>query len=67
MDSFAGIAASPGYAAGPVHAVRQRPILPVRRSVSLDQVNQEIERFGQAVAEAKQGLQELIDELSKTD
>ena len=65
MDSYPGIAASPGYAAGPVYPIRQRPIVPVRRSVTLDMVPEEIERFSQAVAAAKAGLQELIDRLAR--
>jgi phosphotransferase system enzyme I (PtsI) len=64
MESFPGIAASPGYAAGPVHAIRQRAIVPVRRSLALDEVPAEIQRFGQAVAKARSGLQELIGRLS---
>ena len=64
MDSFPGIAASPGYAAGPVHAIRQRAIVPQRRSLARDEVPAEIKRFGQAVATAKAGLQELIHHLA---
>jgi phosphotransferase system enzyme I (PtsI) len=64
MKSYQGIAASPGYASGPVHAIRQRAIVPERRSVPADQVPGEITRFGQAVDKARAGLQELIDRLA---
>ncbi len=64
MDSFPGIAASPGYAAGPVHAIRQRAIVPKRRSLTPDEVPDEIQRFSQAVEKARAGLQELVDRLS---
>ncbi len=64
MESFPGIAASPGYAAGPVHAIRQMAIVPVRRSLALDEVPAEIQRFGGAVAKSREGLQELIARLS---
>ena len=63
MKSYQGIAASPGYASGPVHAIRQRAIVPVRRVVDPEQVGDEIARFGQAVEKARAGLQELIDRL----
>jgi len=64
MESYSGIAASPGYAAGPVHAIRQRAIVPVRRSLAEKEVPTEIQRFGQAVEKARKGLQELISRLS---
>jgi phosphotransferase system enzyme I (PtsI) len=64
MKSYQGIAASPGYASGPVHAIRQRAIVPVRRVVDMEQVGDEIARFGHAVEKARAGLQELIDRLA---
>ncbi|MEN8005681.1 MAG: phosphoenolpyruvate--protein phosphotransferase [Candidatus Krumholzibacteriota bacterium] len=64
MDTFQGIAASPGYAAGPVHAIRQRAIVPVRRTLLLEEVPAEIKRFGTAVEKARTGLRELIDRLA---
>ncbi len=64
MGSFPGIAASPGYASGPVHAIRQRAIVPVRRPLTVEEVPAEIQRFGQAVAKSRAGLQELIGRLS---
>ena len=63
MDTYQGIAASPGYAAGPVHAIRQRAIVPVRRTLLLDEVPAEIKRFGKAVEKARTGLSELIHRL----
>jgi phosphotransferase system enzyme I (PtsI) len=64
MDSFPGIAASPGYAAGPVHPIRKRTIVPERRSLAQDEVPTEIQRFAEAVAKARAGLQELVDRLA---
>jgi len=64
MESFKGIAASPGYATGPVHAIRQRAIVPRRRSVSLGEVPAEIDRFSKAVDRARTGLKELIGRLA---
>jgi len=64
MESYPGIAASPGYAAGPVHSIRQRAIVPERRSLSGEDVPAEIKRFGQAVDQARSGLEELIDRLA---
>ncbi len=65
METFTGIAASPGYAVGPVHAVRRPTIVPQRRTIDLDEVADEIERFGVAVAKARTGLKELIERLSR--
>jgi phosphotransferase system enzyme I (PtsI) len=64
MESYPGIAASPGYAAGPVHSIRQRAIVPECRSLSGEDVPAEIKRFGQAVDQARSGLEELIDRLA---
>jgi phosphotransferase system enzyme I (PtsI) len=64
MESYPGIAASPGYAAGPVHYIRRRAIVPERRSLTRDEVPAEIKRFGQAVDHARSSLQELIDRLA---
>jgi len=65
MDSFPGIAASPGYAAGPVHTIRRRNIVPKRRSLTRDEVTSEINRFREAVARARADLQELVDRLAR--
>jgi len=64
MDTYQGIAASPGYAAGPVHAIRQRAIVPVLRTLPAKEVPDEIKRFGKAVDKARTGLRELIDRLA---
>lgn len=63
MDKHPGIAASPGYAVGPVHVIRRRNIVPVRRTVSRKDVPAEIDRFRIAVDTAKAEIQTLIDRL----
>ena len=64
MESYPGIAASPGYAAGPVHTIVHRPIVPKPRTLPEEEIPAEIQRFDHAVAEARSGLQELIDRLA---
>ena len=64
MKTYKGIAASPGYAVGPIHPVRQKTIVPVRRSVEVAQLAAEIDRFGSAVAQAKVEILGLIERLT---
>jgi phosphotransferase system enzyme I (PtsI) len=65
METFQGIAASPGYAVGPVHAIRQRTIVPVRRSVGAKAVPEQIKRFRRAIDKAKEEIADLIERLSR--
>jgi phosphotransferase system enzyme I (PtsI) len=65
MERFQGIAASPGYAVGPVQIVRPRTIVPVRRTLAPHRIPAEIERFRAALERAREGLRDLIDRLSR--
>jgi phosphotransferase system enzyme I (PtsI) len=65
MESLQGIAASPGYAVGPVHAIRQRTIVPVRKYMGSKAVPGEIERFRTAIERAKAEIADLIERLSR--
>ena len=51
MEKFQGIAASPGYAVGPVQTVRPRAIVPVRRSLTPGEIPTEIARFREAFSD----------------
>lgn len=64
MKTWKGIAASPGYAVGPVHPVRRKTIVPVRRALEVSAVSAEIERFRAAVDRARAEIQVLIDRLT---
>jgi len=64
MESFQGIAASPGYAVGPVHSVRARVIVPQRHSVATESIPLEVKRFRIAVERARVEIQTLIERLS---
>ena len=64
MKTWQGIAASPGYALGPVHPVSRRVIVPRRRLIEAADIPAEIERFRAAVAEARRQIQSLVDRLS---
>ena len=64
MRTFKGIAASPGYAVGPVCPVRRKSIVPVRRSLELADLAAEIERFRGAVDRARAELEVLIERLT---
>ncbi len=64
MVTFTGIAASPGYACGPVHASRRHTIIPERRSVPDREVSLEIKRFKAAVKIAKGQIEHLVIRLN---
>jgi phosphotransferase system enzyme I (PtsI) len=64
VKTYQGIAASPGFAVGPVHTIRQKTIVPRRRAVEVAAIAEEITRFGEAVARAKEEIQELIERLT---
>jgi phosphoenolpyruvate-protein phosphotransferase (PTS system enzyme I) len=65
MKVFQGIAASSGYAVGPVHKIRLKTIVPVRRSIRPADIPSEKNRFRQAVAAARDEIQELIHQLER--
>ncbi|MCP4291919.1 MAG: phosphoenolpyruvate--protein phosphotransferase [bacterium] len=64
MKSFAGVAASPGYAYGPAHRLGQNIIVPERCVVANTEVPQQIERFKSAVDLAKQQIEKLVERLN---
>lgn len=64
MKTFTGIAASPGYAVGPIFPVRRQMIVPERRDIAKKDVAAEVARFERAVARARGELQELSDRLA---
>jgi phosphoenolpyruvate-protein phosphotransferase (PTS system enzyme I) len=63
MKTFQGIAASPGYAVGPVHSIRPNIVVPRRRAVPSAEIEGQIDLFKTAVDKAKQQMQELILQL----
>ncbi|MBU8869456.1 MAG: phosphoenolpyruvate--protein phosphotransferase [Gemmatimonadales bacterium] len=65
MKTFQGIAASSGYAVGPVHKIRLKTIVPARRSIRPTDISTEKSRFGQAVAIARDEIQDLIKQLER--
>jgi len=65
MRVLQGIAASPGYAVGPVHRVLKRPPALPRRAVAAGHVDAEIERFRRAVARARAEIRRLIEKLER--
>ncbi len=64
MLTLTGIAASPGYALGPIHTIRLATIVPRRRAVAVKDVPVEIERFRVAVEKAREQIRELSLRLS---
>ncbi len=64
MRIYAGIAASPGYALGPVYPVARQVITPRRRVIDDDAVPAEIERFRTAVLSARDQIQALVTRLN---
>ncbi|HPF71088.1 MAG TPA: phosphoenolpyruvate--protein phosphotransferase, partial [Candidatus Krumholzibacteria bacterium] len=65
MERLQGIGASPGYAVGPVHAVRRRALVAERRTITPDVIPAECERFGAAVDQARGEIQDLVDSLAR--
>ncbi len=63
MRTYAGIAASPGYALGPVYPVARRVIRASRRVITDADVPAEIERFRAAVRKARDQIQALVKRL----
>ncbi len=64
MKTIHGIAASPGYACGPLHRIGRRTIVPERKAVAVGEIPNQIERFRQAVEVSRRQIQELVDRLS---
>ncbi len=64
MKTHKGIAASPGYAVGPVHPVRRKTILPVRRNIEVSDIEAENDRFRAAVDRTRTEIQILIERLT---
>ena len=65
MKIYQGIAASSGYTVGPVHKIRLKTLVPARRSIRPADISAEKERFGQAVAIARQEIQGLIQQMER--
>ena len=65
MERLQGIAASPGFAVGPVHAVRRRNLVAERRTIPPAAIAGECERFGAAVDQARAEIQDLADSLAR--
>ena len=65
MERCHGIAASPGYAVGPVHPVRRRTLTAERRTIAAADIAAECERFGAAVDLARGEIQELVDSFAR--
>lgn len=63
--TYQGIAASSGYAVGPVFKVRLQTLVPERRSIAPDEIPGEKKRFQKAVARARDEIQELIGQLER--
>jgi phosphotransferase system enzyme I (PtsI) len=65
METLQGIGASPGFAVGPVHAVRRRTLIAERRTIAPGSIPAECERFGAAVDRARAEIQDLADSLAR--
>jgi phosphotransferase system enzyme I (PtsI) len=65
MRTYHGIAASPGYALGPLHRIRKQSLSPPRRHIERAEIPEEIARFEKAVARAKLEIQSLIEKLDR--
>lgn len=65
MRTLQGIAASPGYAVGPVFRVTRRaPALP-QRAIAAGDIDAEIDRFRRAVARARAEIRRLMEKLER--
>ncbi len=65
MRVLHGIAASPGYAIGPVFRVSQTRPAPPDRTVSPGEVEAEVARFQAAVAQARRDIHRLMEKLER--
>jgi len=64
MKTLQGIAASPGYACGPLHRIGRHAIVPERISVPASDIPLQVERFRQAVDVARGQIEDLVTRLS---
>lgn len=64
MKTVHGIAASPGYACGPLHRIGRRKLVPPRHAIDQKDVPEQIERFRKAVECARTQIQTLVDRIS---
>ncbi len=65
MRVLQGIAASPGYAVGPLFRIRREKPAPPRRELAPAEVDGEADRFRQAVAQAHREIRSLRDRLAR--
>lgn len=63
MKKVHGIAASPGYACGPLHRIGRRALVPERVPIAQAGIPEQIERFRLAVARARDQIQNLVDRI----
>ena len=64
MKTAHGIAASPGYACGPLHRIGRRALVPQRVAIAQADIPDQIQRFRGAVNRAKGQIQDLVDRIS---
>ncbi len=64
MKTVHGIAASPGYACGPLHRIGRRNLVPQRQTIAQQDVPEQIQRFRTAVDRASAQIQDLVDRIS---
>ena len=65
MRTLRGIAASPGYAVGPIHRIVKRPPELPCRTVTAEQVEAEVDRFRAAVGQARAEIRVLMEKLER--
>ncbi|MCA9604754.1 MAG: phosphoenolpyruvate--protein phosphotransferase [Myxococcales bacterium] len=63
--AFDGIAASPGIAVGPVAVYDRRGVAVSRRAVPDEEIDAEVARLGQAMADARREVEQVIDGLGE--
>jgi len=64
MKTLQGIAASPGYACGPLHRIGRHTIVPERIAVPSSEIPVQIDRFRDAVEVARSQIEDLVARLS---
>lgn len=64
MKTAQGIAASPGYACGPLHRIGRRTLVPERLPIQQKDIPEQINRFRTAVGRAREQIQALVDRIS---
>ncbi|PIE76461.1 phosphoenolpyruvate--protein phosphotransferase [bacterium DOLJORAL78_65_58] len=63
MKKAHGIAASPGFACGPLHRIGRRALVPDRVPITQAEIPEQIQRFRLAVERAKGQIQDLVDRI----